>query len=673
MSSSAHLNMVANLGSSIGSNPVIQGLKVIISNLNAGLTTIKPLSKADSAVDNQVIMCEFSKQLRRVLTSHNLTEKEFDAKYIETLHAKVLAKSLQLPALDGAIEADKSLFLEDTKLKDILLRDLTTAQLKPNGTLRENNDRDALILAIQDLLVAKTAKLAATKASLKVKHYESHAFSVHLSSLNNLAEINECIMFHLARIIPTHLRDLALQHIDANFGSMSIGLNHNLGSQFGIPIVQNGQAPPPEPDIFTEAAMTTHRVLEKPAANLTQWLRFLNFWQTKHGITSSIQLTEFKRQISVVDEDNRLLPHNKLEDWLVKQFQLRNRMLKDTEYAFRGKEEIILFVNMVNHDDHPRFQQLIAEIFLTIDKSDFAATPDDLEQMYSSFIAADNAHWLQNNLKATPLDVNAVWKSKGTQKTKIAAHGGPKLTNPERTHANMEKARIICDWCLNWGHTEQDCRGKKEGKMRKPRTCHECKEEGHTKFHCPKLKKKALSVGTTKNKAVTQANTKSSKKSKKVSAVELPDDDQVTVDMVELSDPLTALTVNSLAEEIIIDSGSQVHCLRNKPTEGFVEQAVTSIPSLKFGNGQELPSSAVGVLGSGALKNTVICAGLSNNLLSVIQLTASGITVVNTSKGCYIIKGNVNFKGTDVLAFAPMSKGLYRMPLEAALDTLENL
>ena len=114
---------------------------------------------------------------------------------------------------------------------------------------------------------------------------------------------------------------------------MSIGLNHNLGSQFGIPIVQNGQAPPPEPDIFTEAAMTTHRVLEKPAANLTQWLRFLNFWQTKHGITSSIQLTEFKRQISVVDEDNRLLPHNKLEDWLVKQFQLRNRMLKDTEYA----------------------------------------------------------------------------------------------------------------------------------------------------------------------------------------------------------------------------------------------------------------------------------------------------------------------------------------------------
>ena len=142
-------------------------------------------------------------------------------------------------------------------------------------------------------------------------------------------------------------------------------------------------------------------------------------------------------------------------------------MLKDTEYAFRGKEEIILFVNMVNHDDHPRFQQLIAEIFLTIDKSDFAATPDDLEQMYSSFIAADNAHWLQNNLKATPLDVNAVWKSKGTQKTKIAAHGGPKLTNPERTHANMEKARIICDWCLNWGHTEQDCRGKKEGKMRK--------------------------------------------------------------------------------------------------------------------------------------------------------------------------------------------------------------
>ena len=130
MSSSAHLNMVANLGSFIGSNPVIQGLKVIISNLNAGLTTIKPLSKADSAVDNQVIMCEFSKQLRRVLTSHNLTEKEFDAKYIETLHAKVLAKSLQLPALDGAIEADKSLFLEDTKLKDILLRDLTTAQLR---------------------------------------------------------------------------------------------------------------------------------------------------------------------------------------------------------------------------------------------------------------------------------------------------------------------------------------------------------------------------------------------------------------------------------------------------------------------------------------------------------------------------------------------------------------
>lgn len=73
------------------------------------------------------------------------------------------------------------------------------------------------------------------------------------------------------------------------------------------------------------------------------------------------------------------------------------------------------------------------------------------------------------------------------------------------------------------------------------------------------------------------------------------------------------------------------------------------------------------------LRNTVICAGLSKNLLSVSQLSAAGVTTVTTAQGCYLIKGKVNFKGTDVLTFAPVSNGLYKLPLGTAFEMLGNL
>ena len=48
-------------------------------------------------------------------------------------------------------------------------------------------------------------------------------------------------------------------------------------------------------------------------------------------------------------------------------------------------------------------------------------------------------------------------------------------------------------------------------------------------------------------------------------------------------------------------------------------------------------------------------------------------TVVSTEKGCYLVKGKVTFKGEDVMAFAPLSNGLYHMPLSSALEMLNNI
>lgn len=114
--------------------------------------------------------------------------------------------------------------------------------------------------------------------------------------------------------------------------------------------------------------------------------------------------------------------------------------------------------------------------------------------------------------------------------------------------------------------------------------------------------------------------------------------------------------------------------MKVKPATGFVEQVTVPMPSLKFGNGQELSASSIGSLGNNCrTRNAVVCSGLTKNLLSVTQLTGSGVTVVSTKKGCYLVKGKVTFKGEDVMAFAPLSNGLYHMPLSSALEMLNNI
>ena len=672
MPSSAALDMVAINGSS----PYAQGSKVNIAALHAALQTMKPFTKSDNDVGNQVVMAEYRQALRLILTANGFTDTEFDIEHILRFHKQVRDKAFELPQLDAAIAAEKTIIIRQNKMYEILLRDQCTAMLKSGATAREKAELEELLNKIDVRLQEIDAKIHVHTDEIKLLQYQGQAFKVHLASLMNLSEINECMMYHLSKSIPVHLRDLVLKHVDPNYGSMSLGGNHSLGSQFCVPVPRivpldaDGQ-PLPEPDIWTVAAITKHKVLEAPAEKLTQWLRFLNHWESKHGITSVMQVIDFKKNISVVNEDNRFMVNYKLEDWHIKSFLARLNMLSSTNYAFLPMDEMVLFINMVNHDDHPRFKQLITTALLDIDRPGFQPTAATLQEMYRSFIAADNAHWLQSKTTPTPLEVNVAWKTKGNQGSKMAAHGGKK----QQKRGKQGKKPFYCRWCCKKNHHEHQCNSKKDGKPQKFVKCFKC-QGNHYQSDCPLLVQEdaevLASITTNKQKATTQ-ETSANKKKKVKATVVLPTDDQVEVDMVEILDSLQALTVVNSSEEVIIDSGSMTHCLLHKPAEGFREHVVTPLPTLKFGNGQELVSTAVGSIGSAVLRNTVICAGLSKNLLSVSQLSAAGVTTVTTAQGCYLIKGKVNFKGTDVLTFAPVSNGLYKLPLGTAFEMLGNL
>ena len=677
MSSSA-TNMVANSGS----KPLNQGTKVKIQDLNSSMLLVKPLVTGSTVVQSQVEMRDLFKNLHRIFLANGLGENELNVEWIKDFHAQVLAFSAGIPRLDEEIQVGQLLVQRVEHTIKLLGKEELTLTLLTTTTTDKEAKRVEMLAKVDEKMVENNAKVLLAKEGLLKLHNQSHAFKIHLATLTNLAEINDCMLLHLCRIIPQQLKEVVLQQVENKALSGTTGLGMQFKARSSPPL-GGLQAPKPIVDIWSTEVLTRHKVLESSSDNLTQWLRFLIFWETRYGITSPMQLTEFKKSICEVNDDTKLLPNFRFEDWFIQKFLPRTQMFDGTDWAFSKTDEIILFINLVNNDDLPRFKNLVTAVILKMQKFDYAPTRQDLDDIYDEFKAADMVHWLQEGLTPDKMQVNAVWNKtkKVTQATKLSGHGGPK----SQVQIEADK-RIICAWCLRYGHIEKECNGKKNGKPKKEpapmnatalantRVCWECGSPDHNKVNCPVIKAKVLVVATGTGKAkATGPGTKQYKKAR-TGKVDLPEDDAVDINITELSTTVDALTVSSTAEEIIIDSGSQVHCLKVKPATGFVEQVTVPMPSLKFGNGQELSASSIGSLGNNCrTRNAVVCSGLTKNLLSVTQLTGSGVTVVSTEKGCYLVKGKVTFKGEDVMAFAPLSNGLYHMPLSSALEMLNNI
>jgi hypothetical protein len=116
------------------------------------------------------------------------------------------------------------------------------------------------------------------------------------------------------------------------------------------------------------------------------------------------------------------------------------------------------------------------------------------------------------------------------------------------------------------------------------------------------------------------------------------------------------------SKQIIMDSGAEVTVLHEE-IDGMGITNDNPKVSLVYGNNQ---TSKVQKLGNmGKMKDVHISSDISDNVLSISQLTDLGYSVLTTDKNMYVIRPDITFdlKRSSLMLTAKRNGGLYKAQL----------
>jgi hypothetical protein len=153
--------------------------------------------------------------------------------------------------------------------------------------------------------------------------------------------------------------------------------------------------------------------------------------------------------------------------------------------------------------------------------------------------------------------------------------------------------------------------------------CYHCHKKGHYKSNCPSLLKVKKS--------------ESNKKSRN------NDDDVVRINLTKVVEDGEEPVVmnNSVRDDtIILDSGAEVTAMKEVP-EGMIETKKNPKLSLVFGNKGSTKVQKIGKLGD--LTNIHISADISDNVLSLSQVTELGYKILITNSKLYLLSPKTQF------------------------------
>lgn len=115
--------------------------------------------------------------------------------------------------------------------------------------------------------------------------------------------------------------------------------------------------------------------------------------------------------------------------------------------------------------------------------------------------------------------------------------------------------------------------------------------------------------------------------------------------------------------EFIVDSGASAHMVND---DKLVEDRRQNLCNISVANGQTITSNFIGKISISptvCLSNVLVVPNLSNNLISVSQMTNEGYVVVFNNDGCNIFKKNGKTTGNPIIS-AKRINGLYKFSIQ---------
>jgi hypothetical protein len=228
------------------------------------------------------------------------------------------------------------------------------------------------------------------------------------------------------------------------------------------------------------------------------------------------------------------------------------------------------------------------------------------------------------------------------------------------------------------GHYAKDCKSQSlnKGKKNGPK-------KGSKTFKMKDLKKQVNSLVKTamevRDDSSSEEEEEQAKKKPKTSGVKfkkvnvITKRDRPTVNSVRSSGGTIMKQVPTFTEgenpDVILDSGAQVTAF-SKSHYLMVDINKQPTSELVFAGGKGGKVESIGSLGE--LKDIHCSSALSNECLSVSQLSALGYIVIFDCNGAYIMKrgASVTVNEKELLFTADISNGLYKLPLQTAVKAL---
>jgi hypothetical protein len=193
---------------------------------------------------------------------------------------------------------------------------------------------------------------------------------------------------------------------------------------------------------------------------------------------------------------------------------------------------------------------------------------------------------------------------------------------------------------------------KKDANRFKDVECYYCHEKGHYQNHCPKKPKDSADTA--------QVNS---------SSVQGLKDSHINIKVIRINQS----TINHLpADSFLMDSGAEMSIVRS--INRHINEVKPSNVDLIYGNNN---TSKVNFSGKIGTLDVLISKDVSDNILSIPQLTATGRCVIITPDNMVVLKPDSNFKfdlPRDIVDFNGVRRnGLYYCELGDIVDSMADL